>query len=313
MLRSQVFRSAPVPSMSSSPPRLFDRRLHRLRLDRAAARRTDADFLKRRAAEDVVERLESVMREFPVAVDLGARRGVFAEVLAASPASGRIGRLIETDLSAAMLAGRTGLRLVADEEALPFRAGSLDLVVSTLALHWVDDLPGALVQIRRALRPDGLFVGAFLGAGTLEELRWALLQAEIETEGGAGPRVSPFADGFDAAGLLQRAGFAMPVADRDTVTARYRSPLHLMRDLRDMGETNVLRERSPRPVTRRALERACALYVERFGQADGRVPATFEIVTVTGWAPHESQPKPLKPGSAKARLADALGVKEIKP
>jgi SAM-dependent methyltransferase len=313
MLRAKVFRSAPASPMSSSPPPLFDRRLHRLRLDRAAARATDADFLKRRAARDVAERLESVMREFPVAVDLGARRGAFAEALAESSAAGRVGRLIETDLSCAMLADREGPRLVADEEALPFQAESLDLVVSTLALHWVDDLPGALVQIRRALKPDGLFIGAFLGAGTLEELRWALLQAEIETEGGAGPRVSPFADGFDAAGLLQRAGFAMPVADRDTVTARYRSPLHLMRDLRAMGETNVLLERSPKPISRRALARACALYAERFGQADGRVPATFEIVTVTGWAPHESQPRPLKPGSATARLADVLGVKEIKP
>lgn len=313
MLRTDDFRPSFAWSMTTPPPRLFDRRLHRLRLDRAAARWREADFLKRRAAEDVVERLESVMREFPVAVDLGARRGTFAEVLSASPAATRIGSLVETDLSAAMLAGRDGLRLAVDEESLPFRPASLDLVVSALALHWVDDLPGALVQIRRALKPDGLFIGAFLGAGTLAELRWSLLQAEIETGGGAGPRVSPFADGYDAAGLLQRAGYAMPVADRDTVTARYQSPLHLLRDLRTMGETNVLRERSPKPISRAALERACALYAERFADPDGRIRATFEIVSITGWAPHESQPKPLKPGTAKARLADALGVKEIKP
>jgi SAM-dependent methyltransferase len=212
-----------------------------------------------------------------------------------------------------MLENRAGPRLVADEERLPFADESLDLVVSILSLHWTNDLPGALAQIRRTLRPDGLFLGAFLGGATLTELRQCLLQAEAEIAGGAGPRVSPFADALDAASLLQRAGFALPVADTDRVTVRYSHPLKLLQDLRAMGETGVLVDRPKRPLTRAVLGRACELYVERFSDPDGRVRATFEIVTATGWSPHESQQKPLKPGSARMRLADALGVKEGKP
>ncbi|NEX93976.1 methyltransferase domain-containing protein [Caulobacter sp. 17J65-9] len=296
----------------SGPPLLFDRSLHRRRLDRAARAYADADFLKVRAATDAVERLEAIMRSFPLAVDLGARDGSFARLLADSPARERVGALIEADLSAAMLANRPGPRVVVDEERLPFAPESLDLVVSTLALHWTNDLPGALVQIRRALKPDGLFLGAFFGGLTLTELRQALLQAEDEIRGGTGPRVSPFADAFDAAGLLQRAGFALPVSDVDRVTVRYSHPLKLLADLRTMGETNVLLDRPKRPLSRAVLARACEIYIERFAEADGRVPATFEIVTATGWAPHESQQKPLKPGSAKVRLADALHAVEQK-
>jgi SAM-dependent methyltransferase len=295
----------------SAPPLLFDRPLHRRRLDRAAARFTEAGFLKARAAEDVVERLETIRRSFPVAVDLAARDGTFARELSASPARERIGVLVEADLSAAMLAGRTGPRVALDEERLPFAPASLDLVVSTLALHWTNDLPGALVQVRRALKPDGLFIGAFFGGSTLTELRQCLMQAEEELTGGAGPRVSPFADGSDAASLLQRAGFALPVADTDRVTVRYSHPLKLLADLRAMGETNVLAG-SRRPLGRRVLGRALELYAERFGEADGSVRASFEIITATGWAPHESQQQPLKPGSAKVRLADALKVTERK-
>jgi len=169
---------------------------------------------------------------------------------------------------------------------------------------------GALIQIRRALKPDGLFIGAFLGGATLTELRQSLLTAEAELTGGAGPRISPFADAYDAAGLLQRAGFALPVADVDRVTVRYSHPMRLLADLRAMGETSVLAERHPKMLTRRILARAFDIYAERFAEPDGRLPATFEILTLTGWAPHESQQKPLKPGSAKMRLADALGVKE---
>lgn len=294
----------------SAPPRLFDRDLHRLRLDRAAPGYADADFLKRRAADDAVVRLEAIMREFPIAVDLGARNGAFRQALAQSDAAPRVGLLIEADLSARMLEGREGPRLVADEERLPFAAGKLDLVVSTLALHWANDVVGALIQIRRALKPDGLFIGAFLGGATLTELRQSLLTAEAELTGGAGPRISPFADAYDAAGLLQRAGFALPVADVDRVTVRYSHPMRLLADLRAMGETSVLAERHPKMLTRRILARAFDIYAERFAEPDGRLPATFEILTLTGWAPHESQQKPLKPGSAKMRLADALGVKE---
>ena len=294
----------------SAPPRLFDRDLLRTRLDRAAPGYAAADFLKARAAEDAVVRLEAIMRDFPLAVDLGARNGAFAEALALSDAKPRVGHLIEADLSSAMLASRTGPRLVADEERLPFAFGSLDLVVSTLSLHWTNDVVGALIQIRRALKPDGLFIGSMLGGATLTELRQSMLAAEAELTGGAGPRVSPFADAYDAAGLLQRSGFALPVADVDRVTVRYAHPLKLLADLRAMGETSVLAERHPRQLTRQVLARAFELYIEKFAEPDGRVPATFEILTLTGWAPDPSQQKPLKPGSAKMRLADALGVVE---
>jgi len=288
-----------------APPALFDRALHRRRLDRAAGRFGAAAFLKERAAGDAVERLEAIVREFPRAVDLGARDGAFGRALARSDARERIGLLIETDLSAAMSRSRTGSRLVADEERLPFAPGSLDLVVSTLALHWVNDLPGVLVQIRHALKPDGLFIGALFGGETLTELRQSLVAAEAELKDGAGLRVSPFLQTYDGAGLLQRAGLALPVADVDRVVVRYAHPLKLIADLRAMGETNALMDQAG-PLSRAVLARAFEIYAERFGQADGRIPATFDIVTLTGWAPHEGQQKPLKPGSAKMRLEDAL-------
>jgi SAM-dependent methyltransferase len=296
----------------SAPPRLFDRTLHRKRLDRAAAGYDGADFLQRRAAEDVADRLEPILRDFSLAVDLSARRGAFAEALAQSEARDRIGLLIETDLSSAMLAGRSGPRVVVDEEDLPFADASIDLIVSTLGLHWTNDVVGALIQIRRVLKPDGLFVGAFLAGATLTELRQSLVAAEDELWGGAGSRVSPFADFSDAASLLQRAGFALPVADVDRVTVRYDNPIKLLADLRQMGETNVLADRHPKGLTRALLSRTFEIYVQRFGGEDGRVPATFEIATLTGWAPHASQQQPLQPGSAKMRLADALGTVEHK-
>lgn len=199
----------------TAPPRLFDRARHRRKLDRAASRFASAGFLKARAAEDLAERLAVIARTFPVCADLGARDGAFARALAVSDAAGKIGAIIETDLSWPMLAGRPGLRLQADEERLPFADQSLDLVVSTLALHWTNDLPGSLIQVRRALRPDGLFLASILGGATLTELRQALMAAEAEITGGAGLRVAPLADAYDAAGLLQRAGFALPVADVD--------------------------------------------------------------------------------------------------
>ena len=292
----------------SAPPILFDRALHRRRLDRAAQGFSAAAFLKARAAEDTVMRLEAIMRSFPLAVDLGSRDGAFAWALSSSDVREKIGLLIETDLSAAMLARRPGLRVQLDEERLPFADESLDLVVSTLALHWTNDLPGALIQIRRALKPDGLFVGAIFGGATLTELRQSLMQADSELSGGAGPRISPFADVVEAAALLQRAGFALPVTDVDRVQVGYAGPLQLIADLRAMGEVNVLAER--RPLSRRVLARACEAYAEQFSRPDGRITATFEIITMTGWAPHESQQQPLRPGSAKMRLADALGVKE---
>ena len=268
----------------SSPPRLFDRALHRKRLDRAARDYANADFLQRRAATDIAERLAPILRSFPLAVDLSARGGAFAEALAVE-APGKVGTLIEADLSHRMLAGRGGLRLVADDERLPFAEASVDLIVSTLGLHWTNDVVGALSQARRALKPDGLFIGAFFGGVTLTELRQSLVAAESEILGGAGSRVSPFADVRDAAGLLQRAGFVQPVADVDTVTVTYDHPLKLILDLRQMGETSVLADRHPRKLTRALLERTSEIYVQRFATDEGRVPATFEIVTLTGWSP----------------------------
>jgi len=296
----------------SAPPLIFDRALHRHRRHRGAKRPEPADFLLARAAEDAVERLSTILREFPVAVDLNASAGAFATALAADPiASGRVGLLIEAAPCETLLTSQTTKpRLVADDERLPFAPESLNLIVSLLSLHWTNDLVGALIQIRRALKPDGLFLGAFLGGATLGELRQSLLAAEVEVTGGAGPRVSPFADGLDGAGLLQRAGFALPVADVDRLTVLYPHPLKLMAELRAMGETNVLTDRPRRPLSRAVLARMCEIYTERFGRPDGRIPATFEIVSLTGWAPHASQPQPLKPGSAKMRLADALGVTE---
>lgn len=295
----------PTTRPASGPPRLFDRALHRRRLDRAAARFGEASFLKARAAGDAVERLEAIMRSFPVAVDLGARDGAFGRALGRSDARQKIGLLIEADLSARMLGGRAGPRVQVDEERLPFADQSLDLVVSTLALHWANDVPGAMIQIRRALRPDGLFLGVIFGGSTLTELRQSLVAAEAELSDGAGLRVAPFADAYDAAQLLQRAGFALPVADLDRVTVRYSHPLKLIADLRAMGETSALADRG-RPLSRSVLLRACELYQQRFGQPDGKVPATFDLITLTGWSPHESQQKPLRPGEGKVRLEDAL-------
>ena len=241
------------------------------------------------------------MREFPAAVDLSAHPGPFARGLAMSDAAGRVG--------APRSVGERSDRAGPGATALGIEAGSADLIVSLMTLHWANDLPGALSQIRRALKPDGLFLGTLLGAGTLKELRAVLTEAELAERGGAQARVSPFADGFDGAGLLQRAGFALPVSDVDRLTVRYPDLLALIRDLRAMGETNVLTG-TIRPLTRSIVARAAALYSERHGEADGRIPATFEIVNLAGWAPHESQPKPLPRGSAKVRLADALGVVE---
>ncbi len=289
----------------ADPVTVFDRAALRLRRDRAAAGFAAHDFLFREVAARLVERLGDVRRRFPLALDLGARTGLLAEAL-----GGRFGiaRLVQADPSFAMIRRASGLRVVADEEALPFADGAFDLALSLLSLHWTNDLPGALVQIRRSLRADGLFLAALFGAGTLQELRESLAAAEIAVEGGMSPRISPFVDVRDAGALLQRAGFALPMADRDRIAVSYPDALALMRDLRGMGESNALAERRRTPSRRETLARAAAIYAERFADADGRVPATFEIVYLTGWAPHPSQPRPLRPGSAAARLAEALGA-----
>lgn len=285
----------------SSGSNIFDRRLLRVR-QRRARQLKPATFLLDRVAADLGERLSAVLRRFDVAVDLGTPSDAVRRVLAANE---NVGTVIAAGLDG------DGLRVAADEEALPFAEGSLDLVVSALALQFVNDLPGALIQIRRALKADGLLLAALIGGDSLSELRAAFAAAESEVEGGISPRVAPFADIRELGALLQRAGFALPVVDSERLIVRYDSALALMRDLRCMGATNILHERLRTPLKRSTLERVMAIYADRFADPDGRVRTTFEIIWLSGWAPHASQQKPLKPGSAAQRLADALGTTEL--
>lgn len=283
--------------MAETAALIFDRALQRRRLARALANGR-ADFLFHHVAEELVARLAGVQRDFAVALDLGSAAPGLAALLA------RPGRTV---VRAGPIADAGG-DLVADEEALPFRDGVFDLVACALALQHVNDLPGALVQIRRALRPDGLFIAALVGGRSLFELRAAFTQAQAELEGGASPRVAPFADVRELGRLLQRAGFALPVADSEETVVRYDSMFGLMADLRAMGATNTLLARARTPLRRATLMRAAQIYAERYADPDGRVRATFEFVWASGWAPHESQQRPLAPGSAKMRLADALSA-----
>ncbi|KQT86358.1 SAM-dependent methyltransferase [Aurantimonas sp. Leaf443] len=273
---------------------------------RAAMRgQTGALFLLERIADELEDRLSLVERRFAVAVDLAGHAGASAERLRRS---GKADLVLEIERDAAFLSKGPGERLaiVADEEALPLKAESVDLFVSTLSLHLTNDTPGVLVQAARALRPDGLFLAALLGGETLHELRASLIAAEAEATGGVSPRVAPFADIRDAGALLQRAGLALPVSDVDRLTVRYDSIFDLMRDLRAMGMANMVSERSRRPATRQFFRRAAEIYAERFSDPDGRVRATFDILYLSGWKPHESQQKPLSPGSGKVSLAEAL-------
>jgi SAM-dependent methyltransferase len=285
-------------------PFVFDRHLLRTRQARAA-KLGPSTFLIDRVAQDLADRLATVLRHFECAVDLGTPTGAGRRALAAS---GKVGRAF----AAGTRVGDDGFSVIADEEALPFRDGSLDLVVSLLALQFVNDLPGALIQIRRALKADGLVLAALVGGESLSELREAFAAAEAEVENGVSPRIAPFADLRDLGALLQRAGFALPVTDSERLTVRYASPLALMHDLRRMGATNVLRERSRRPLKRATLARMLEIYARRFSDPDGRIRATFEVIWLSGWAPHASQQQPLTPGSARQRLADALGAHEIR-
>lgn len=303
----------------TSPSLIFERALIRRRLDRADKGGAE-DFLLRAAIDDLCERLSLIKRAFPAVVEIGSASPAFSARLAHE------GRLIVRMAPLAQLAAgapqidlsrdaggkaestfpRPALALVGDEEALPFADARFDLAVSALSLHTVNDLPGALIQIRRILKPDGLFLGCLLGGASLKELRSALGAAETELYGGISPRVAPFADVRDMGGLLQRAGLALPVADSESLTVRYRDIFALMADLRAMGATNALVARVRKPSSRKLFLRAAEIYAERFSDPDGRVRATFELIFVSGWAPHESQQKPLRPGSATMRLEDAL-------
>lgn len=293
----------PVMSRHAPPTPVFDPRLVRAHRRRAAARLAAHDFLFREVAERLADRLLDIKRSFPLALDVGCHGGEFARIVGAR---GGIETLLQCDPAPAMARLAGGLAVAADADALPFRDGVFDMVVSVLSLHWVNDLPGALVQIRRLLRPDGLFLAALAGGGTLGELRAALTEAETEICGGARPRVAPFVDLRDAGGLLQRAGFALPVVDADAVAVRYENMFRLMADLRGMGETAAMAG-VPRHFTRRdVMLRAAEIYRARHEGADGRIPATFQIVWLTGWAPDPSQQRPARPGSATVRLADVL-------
>jgi len=291
---------------------VFDRKLVRARRDRASQTFAHTDFLFRESGARLADRLLDVTRGFPRALDLGCHQGNLGVDLAESP---KIGVLVQADLSPRMAAaarhanGRPAF--CADEEALPVGAETLDLVISNLSLHWVNDLPGALAQIRMALKPDGLFLGTVFGTETLKELRACLMDAEIAITGGTAPRVSPFTDVRDAGNLLTRAGFALPVVDAETVHVTYSDMFKLMSDLRGMGESNTVLERRKIPTPRDVFLRAAQLYAERFADARGRIVASFQIISMTAWAPHLSQQKPLRPGSAAARLADALKSQEM--
>src|SRR3954469_24122600 len=270
----------------NTAPVLFDRALLRARQDRAR-RLEPATFLLDRVAEDMADRLAAVAREFADAAEIWT----------------------PGDLLRKPLADRfKSIRRIApgETEALPLPPESLDLAVSALAFQFVNDLPGVLAQIRRTLRPDGLLLAAMVGGDTLTELRQAFAEAEAECEGGVSPRVAPFADLRDIGSLLQRAGFALPVTDVDSVVVRYDNAFALMEDLRRMGATNVLIERRRTPTRRATLLRMAQIYAERFSDPDGRIRATFEVIWLSGWSPHESQQQPLKPGSAKASLAEAV-------
>ena len=282
-----------------STPLIFDRALVRLRRDRAAGRMADVAPVLTAADEMLLDRLDDTTRRFGAALEIGGR-GVVAPMLRARGIA-----TVSLDLSSAMAARNGGASVAGDEEALPFGPDSFDLIVASLSLHQVNDLPGALVQLRRALRPDGLFLASLPGLGTLQNLRDALVGAEAVVSGGASPRVSPFPELRDMAALLQRAGFALPVADQQELPLAYRSARALVADLRAAGEQNAVLARDPRTPPRAVFARAFATL-----EAQTPIPATLPMLMLTGWAPHDSQSRPARPGSANARLADALGTEE---
>jgi NADH dehydrogenase [ubiquinone] 1 alpha subcomplex assembly factor 5 len=298
--------------MNPEIPRLFDYAQHRRNRERAAASFTEFDFLKSEGALRLADRLELVRRDFPLCLDFGCHDGVLTRYLIQT---GKVGTVIQADpaFEFARLAGVNGPAIVSEAEQLPFAPAMFDAVFSCLSLHWIDDLPGLLTQMRALLKPDGLLLVSFLGGSTLVELRSALAEAESEIDGGVSPRAMLMADIRDVGGLLGRAGFALPVADADRLTISYPDLFRLMADLRGMGEQNALQQRIRKPSSRQLFLRAAQIYQARYGRPDGSIPASFEIITLTGWAPHESQQKPLRPGSATHRLADSLDTTEHDP
>lgn len=288
-------------------PDIFDRRLFRQRRLNALRKKVSgADFLMKAVSDDLADRLSMISRSFKTGIDLGGHTGHVADMLRQSGKVETVyrGDLFDPDPALAPP------DFVFDDALPPLKEASVGLIVSALSLQFVNDLPGALIQIRRALEPDGLFLATLPGAETLFELRDVLMRAELELSGGAAPRVGPFTDVRELGSLLQRAGFALPVTDLDRITVRYNSLFDLMNDLRAMGAASALRERSRAPLPKQVFFRAAELYARDHADADGRIRATFALVSLSGWAPHESQQKPLKPGSAKTSLADALKAQE---
>ena len=282
---------------------IFDRKLVKLHRDRAVRELGNFEFLFCEVARMLADRLSDIRRRFPVALDVGCHTGQMTKIL---KNLSKIDTTLQCDLSERMVRQTSGLRFAADEEFLPVGDGMLDLLISCLSLHWVNDLPGCLIQMRQALKEDGLFLAALFGGETLKELRQSLIEAETQIVGGAGPRVSPFADIQDGGALLQRAGFALPVVDTDILTVSYENPLKLMHDLRGMGEQMAAHTRQKTFTRRDVLFRAADIYQTTYGGADGRIPATFEVITLTAWAPSTNQPQPLMRGSGQLSLADAL-------
>ncbi len=284
------------------PPLVFDRSALRKRRDRAVDRYADFDFLVHEMVDRLVERLDDVRRRFGTTLVLGCHTGQVAKKLPQD----QVGDVIQADMSPSMVEQVNGARVVLDEEKLPFGFDRFDLVIATGNLHLVNDLPGALIQIRYALKPDGFFLAAMPGGQTLRELRACLDQAEAQVTQEVVPsRVAPFIDVPDAGALMQRTGYTLPVVDIDTVTVTYADPMRLMRDLQGMAESNVLTER--KPIRRDVLLEACRLYQENYADERGRIPATFQLLMLAGWSPGPGQPQPLKRGTGQANLADILG------
>lgn len=310
---------------SSNTIEIFDRNLLRKKRGQALKNFAAYDFLFDWAGKQTIDRLQDVKREYGNALIIGARQSKhFMQAVSNLPGAPNVLQLDICTTSPPQNSApdhnafdknakdQNPPYICADEDFLPIREQSLDLALSTLNWHNVNDLPGALLQTRRALKPDGLFIGSMLGGETLFELRQCLQDAEVNISGGLSPRIHPFADKQDMGALMQRAGYALPVIDSDIITVTYKSAFDLFRDLRGMGETNALIQRTKTIPPKALFFEAAKLYQDRFAESDGRIIASFEVIFLLGWAPHESQQKPLKPGSAKTRLSDALGTEETK-
>lgn len=280
---------------------IFNRRLIKLRRERNFENFKSHDFLSKEISERLLDNLKDIKRSFKTVLSMNIHDQVIGDHLQSD-------EIHYQDISNAMLKSKPGMRIQADEEYLPYKNQSLDLALSCLNLHWVNDLPGTLIQILRCLKPDGLFLAAIFGGETLTELRQSMLKADMDHRGGISPHVSPFIDVRDAGGLMQRAGFALPVVSQERISVTYSDAFALMKELKGMGENNALNKRFKGLSSQQLMIKVAEHYHQNFANEQGRITATFDIIYLQGWAPHESQQKPLKPGSAKMALKDALGI-----